>query len=136
MKCGGNNSFPGKFIDELSEVFHYRDPPWSNAFPGIDISLAPCAPVLNVVTGNQYCKHSPSPPPVAHCAKCHPGQHPYVGKPAGVGSFCCTLEPSGASCPHPGKICCLTPGTIKKTAYGHDGCEGKPRCGNNPTNKT
>ena len=36
----------------------------------------------------------------------------------------------------PKSICCLTPGSHKNSSYGNDGCEGIPRCGTNPTNKT
>ena len=145
MKCNAtlmlNTSQPAQFIKELEAVFHYRQPPWSTAGfdPPIDVSLEPCAPALNTVTGNQYCAHvPPPPPPIANCARCPQGQFPYQANPHGAGSFCCTLKPTADSCPHPGKLCCLTPGSIKKTKWGEQGCEGIARCvgDNNPANKT
>ena len=143
MKCNAtltlNTSQPAQFIKELEDVFHYRQPPWSTAGfdPPIDVSLKPCAPALNQYCGNQYCARvPPPPPPIPGCARCPAGLFAYEASPHGAGSFCCTLKPTANSCPHPGKICCLTPGKIKKTPYGDQGCEGFGRCDNNPANKT
>ena len=120
---------------------HYKQPPWSTAFPDLDVTTTPlCAPVLNVVRDNRYCTPPPEPPakpapPPAPCAHCPAGRFVY-GERA-YGSWCCSVPvPPGASGCGSKDICCLTPGTIKKSPYGNHGCEGIARCGNNPTNKT
>ena len=48
MDCHGRN-WSTKFIAELTNVYHYREPPWSRVFPDINTSYLPCAPVLNTV---------------------------------------------------------------------------------------
>ena len=48
MDCTGKN-WSTKFIAELTNVYHYRKPPWSREFPTINTSYLPCAPVLNTV---------------------------------------------------------------------------------------
>jgi hypothetical protein len=146
MKCGAGQVYPKKFIDELEQVFHYREPPWSTAYPDINTTLAPCAPALNVITGNRFCQPKHVQPPAAaeasdDCATC-PATHKYgytpvpSNSPEGsvTGSYCCSGPTSDNSC-HSRSICCLTPGSEKKTKYGSHGCEGIARCGNNPTNK-
>lgn len=150
MKCGTGQIYPSKFIDELEEVFHYRTPPWSEAFPNIDTSLEPCAPALNTVENNRFCTpgsvHSGSEISVAHddadCATCPASfKYPYTPSPSSspegsvTGSYCCTVPAASNACPS-AHICCLTPGSQKVTRWGSHGCEGIARCGNNPSNKT
>ena len=54
MNCSGRN-WSKKFTAELRDVFHYRLPPWSQEFPGINTSYLPCAPVLNTVRREFQC---------------------------------------------------------------------------------
>eukprot|EP01043_Picozoa_sp_COSAG02_P048608 COSAG02_NODE_4790_length_4976_cov_2.574739_3_plen_573_part_00 len=148
MKCGPGQIYPSKFIDELEQVFHYRSPPWSEAFPTIDTTLDPCAPALNAVEDNRFCNPVDSTLTAsaaddnADCATCPPSfKYPYTPSPSSspegseTGSYCCTVAPVNSACPS-AHICCLTPGSQKITRWGSHGCEGIARCGNNPTNKT
>ena len=129
---------PGNFIAELQRTFHYRQPPWSTAFPGINTDLAPAAPVLNRIEDNRYCPLRVAPPPAPpsdSCAKCPP-THAHVYTPSkATGTYCCATATVAGGCPG-GRICCLTPGTQKKTKFGSFGCEGLPRCGTNPANRS
>jgi hypothetical protein len=137
MKCGANETYPRAFLDELAAV-HYTQPPWSTAFLEINVNATPCAPTLNTVRDNRYCFLPPPPPAPApapeNCAVCPKTGYPYPYGSAVSGSWCCSV-PYNGSCSSR-KICCLTPGSNKKSPYGNDGCEGLPRCGTNPTNKT
>jgi hypothetical protein len=112
-------------------------PPWSKY--NITVGPHPCAPEQLVVTDNRWCDPAapvpPPPPPPApkDCAAC-PSANPYgYGDPID-GSFCCAVPLSGGACTR--GICCLTPGSQKVTRFGKHGCQGLPRCGNNPSNKT
>jgi hypothetical protein len=133
---------PSKLIDELEHVFHYRQSPWATAFPTIDVSLAPCAPALNTIVNNRFCQPKPpSPLSAPDCATCPAKfRYPYTPSPSKsregsvTGSYCCTVPTIGKSCKS-ASICCLTPGSQKNTSWGSHGCEGLPRCGNNPSNK-
>ena len=129
---------PGNFIAELQRTFHYRQPPWSTAFPDINTDLAPAAPVLNSFVNNRYCPLRVAPPPAPpsdSCANC-PASHPHVFTPSKTtGTYCCATATVAGGCPG-GRICCLTPGTQKKTKFGSWGCEGLPRCGTNPANRS
>lgn len=96
MHCGPNQTYPKAFLDELAAV-NYRQPPWSTAFPHIDVTSTPCAPTLNIVRDNRYCflpppppAPSPPPPPAGSCAKCPTG-HPYPYGSAVFGSWCCSV---------------------------------------------
>ena len=135
MKCGANQTYPAAFMAELTAL-NYLKPPWSTRFPDIDTTTTPCAPSLNRVLDNRYCfPHSPPapPPPAGSCAECPAGRFGYGDGIAG--SWCCSVQPNNDGCPS-AQICCLTPGTTKKSKYGDHGCEGIARCGNNPSNKT
>ena len=74
-------------------------------------------------------------PAAGSCAVCPKPGHPYPYGSAIDGSWCCSVPLYEQHCTS-GKICCLTPGSNKKSPYGNDGCEGIARCGTNPTNKT
>ena len=130
---------PKKFTDELTDVFDYKSPPWSTAFPEINTDLIPCAPALNRVENNRYCTPAPAAPltpPAEDCAKC-PAGHPYPYGNSVSGSWCCSVAvPRGPMGCASKKICCLTPGSQKNSTWGNDGCEGIGRCGTNPGNKT
>ena len=147
MNCKDNmlNGCPGFYTRELNETFHFRQPPWSTAFPDIRTDLLDgknhSPPVLNTIEGNRFCfprpSPLPSPPPVpsAGCSQC-PASHKYPFEPTpDFGSFCCTKQTVNKHCMG-GSICCLLPGTHLKTRFGSHGCQGITRCGSNPHNQT
>jgi|EP01047_Picozoa_sp_COSAG01_P013982 hypothetical protein len=74
-------------------------------------------------------------PQPGSCATCPKPSFPFPYGSAVAGSWCCSVPLYEHRCKS-GKICCLTPGSDKKSPYGNDGCEGIARCGTNPTNKT
>ena len=133
MKCGPNASYPSTWLSRLDEL-RYKQPPWSTAFD-IDTTTSPCAPALNVVRDNRFCfarEPAPPPPPHAPCARCSAGKH-LCGSPQS--GHWCYAGPFAGVCGHK-DICCLQPGSMKKSKWGDDGCEGIRRCGNNPHNLT
>jgi hypothetical protein len=151
IKCGVNGEClgvqfpkqcgcPGNYIEELNRTFSYRKAPWATAFPNIRTDLLEkghAPPVWNMVVANTFCRApaNATPAPTPGCARC-PASHGHLFIPMpGFGSYCCS-QPSvgGKSCP--GSICCLRPGTHKKTTYGDHGCEGIQRCGSNSANHT
>ena len=68
------------------------------------------------------------PPPGSDCATCPPAiANPYGDATHGV--YCCNGTVVRGSCEADVPVCCVFPGS----AYG---CQGVPRCGNNPRNKT
>lgn len=123
-------------LQRLIRRSRYMQPPWSKY--NITIGPHPCAPEQLVVTDNRWCDPAvplPPPPPPApkDCAAC-PSSNPYgYGDPID-GNFCCAVPLSGGACTR--GICCLRPGSQKVTRFGKHGCQGLPRCGNNPSNKT
>ena len=129
-------TYPAQFIKEL-EADRYLQPPWSKY--NITIGPHPCAPEQLVVTDNRWCdpgSPSPTPPSPVHpkdCAACPTSNQYGYGDPTD-GNFCCAVPLSGGACTR--GICCLRPGDVKVTKFGKHGCQGLPRCGNNPTNKT
>jgi hypothetical protein len=136
--CGHPHSkYPQQFINEL-EADHYLRPPWTKY--NITVGPHPCAPEQLIVTDNRWCDLPSSPPPPpppaprTRCATC-PSSHPWGYGQNTTGSFCCASPLSGRACLG-GRICCLTPGSVKVTKFGKHGCQGLPRCGNNPHNKT
>ena len=129
-------TYPQAFITEL-EGFNYREQPWSKY--NITIGPHPCAPEQIIVTDNRWCspKLPPAPPPSPPSTKCAhcPASHPWGYGGASGGSFCCETALSSGACLG-GRICCLTPGSTKVSKWGTHGCQGLPRCGSNPDNKT
>jgi parallel beta-helix repeat protein len=109
---------PNVFIDELEQGYHFRQPPWSLAFPEINVSVAPCAPALNTVVDNRFCPPKKSTPHERDCATC-PSTHKYPRDPSPIpgpqgslyGAFCCSVPLVGGRCQGPkASVCCLTPG--------------------------
>ena len=69
-----------------------------------------------------------TPPAGSDCATCPPNiAHPYGDAVDGV--YCCNGTIAGGSCGKNVAVCCVFPGS-------GSGCQGVPRCGNNPQNKT
>jgi len=69
-----------------------------------------------------------TPPAGSDCATCPPNiAHPYGDAVDGV--YCCNGTIAGGSCVKNVAVCCVFPGS-------GSGCQGVPRCGNNPQNKT